>query len=238
MGKDEYYDPAAEVNLCADVACLTIRDGALAILLVKRVYPPFKNCWALPGGYIKVDESAEEAALREFREETGVNLDSIDRGDPVYLEQLKTYTAPDRDPRRRIVSVAYLAFAPVQQVLRTSHETSEVRWWSVEDLFGDDAPALAFDHEQIIKDALERCRNKLEYTTLATEFLSEPFTIGDLRRIYEAVWNVKLTQSNFHRKVKSIAGFLVPVGESGKATLYRVGRQGLISPPIMRGDTD
>ena len=223
-----YYDPKAEVNLCVDMALLTIRDGALSVLLVKRVYPPFKNCWALPGGYINVDESAEESVRRELLEETGVDLDNA------YLEQLRTYTAPKRDPRGRIVSVAYVAFAPIQQELRPSNETSDVRWWTVEDLFSEDAPALAFDHEQIIKDALERCRSKLEYTTLATEFLTEPFSIGDLRRIYEAVWNTKLTQSNFHRKVKSISGFLVPVGESGKATLYRVGDHGLISPPIMR----
>ena len=220
--------------VAVDLAIFTIREGALSVLLVERGEEPYAGSWALPGGFVKTDEDAETAAWRELHEETGVERFAG------HLEQLKTYSAPDRDPRMRVVSVAHVAFAPDLPTPEAGSDAASARWWAVEDLLDDEQVMLAFDHSEILTDARERIRAKLEYTTLATEFVTEPFTLPDLRRVYAAVWGTPPDLGNFRRKVLGTAGFVVPTenhssgGGGRKALLYRRGPAKLIQPPMLR----
>lgn len=224
------------VAVTADVVLLTIRAGRLSILLIERGSFPYRGAWALPGGFVGEREDAEAAARRELAEETGV-------GDfPGHLEQLRTYSAPDRDPRMRIVSVAHVGFMPDLPAPAAGSDAANARWWAVEDLATDDGPQLAFDHAAIIDDGIERARAKLEYTPLATSFTEEPFTLVELRRVYEAVWGVELHVGNFRRKVLSTPGFVERVpgaaaaeGTRGRpAALYRRGAATILHPAMLR----
>ncbi len=224
-----------------DLAVFTIRDGHFSVLLVERGAEPYAGSWALPGGFVEPDEDAEQAAWRELHEETGVARFGDMGG---HLEQLRTYSAPDRDPRTRVVSVAHVAFAPDLPEPAAGSDAAGARWWVVDDLLaaGPDAPALAFDHAEILRDAVERIRAKLEYTTLALEFVAEPFTLPELRRVYAAVWGTPPDLGNFRRKVLGTEGFVLPtdghgtVSESGgrRALLYRRGTATTIQPPMLR----
>jgi 8-oxo-dGTP diphosphatase len=217
--------------VAVDLAIFTIRDGALSVLLVERGEEPFKGQWALPGGFVEPDEDAEQAAWRELHEETGLEQSGQFSG---HLEQLRTYSAPDRDPRMRVVSVAHVALAPDLPEPTAGTEPAEGA--------PEDAPDLAFDHRHILLDALERVRSKLEYTTLATEFVTEPFTLPELRRVYTAVWGTPPDLGNFRRKVLGPEGFVIPTDTHGsptgaggrRALLYRRGPAKLISPPMVR----
>lgn len=157
-----------------------------------------------------------------------------------HLEQLKTYSAPNRDPRMRVVSVAYVAMAPDLPDPVAGDDAASARWWAVADLLDDNGPVLAFDHEQIIKDALERVRSKLEYTTLALQFVGSSFTLNDLWRVYKTVWGIEPDLANFRRKVLSIDGFVVPTSERGTSSggprplLYTAGTAKDIQPAFMR----
>lgn len=233
----------AAVALSVDMAVLTIRDGALCILLVQRGEEPFRDSWALPGGFVRADESAEEAALRGLAEETG--LDALPAG--AHLEQLATYSEPDRDPRMRVVSVAYVAFAPRLPEPVAGRDAARARWWSVADLgfgadedAGDERVALAFDHARILADAVERVRGKLEYSTLAAAFLDEPFTLGQLHRVYAAVWGEGPHLPNFRRKVMSTPGFVERVNAhvDSAPALFRRGSARWLHPPMLRPPRD
>lgn len=231
----------APVSHTADLTIFTIINGVLSILLVKRGGHPFKGCWALPGGFVNPDESAEEAAVRELKEETGLDVAKV------HLEQLKTYSAPNRDPRTRVISTAYLALVPNAERPVAGDDAVEAHFFAVEDVLnpaeGDDVIELAFDHEQIIRDGLQRSRDKIEWAPLAPTFIGNTFTIADLRRVYETVWGVeKLHAANFRRKVLSVENFVVPVGAKGEskfdggrsAELYRAGTAKMLFPPILR----
>lgn len=245
--------PAVAVTV--DVVTLTIRNGELCVLLVQRGDHPYKGWWALPGGFANPDETLDESARREYQEETGVDLELGG-----HIEQLGTYGDPGRDPRGRVISVAYLAFAPelAGTKPRGGSDADFARWWPVRELDlggvwaaggsgeegqekGDELVALAFDHQRILRDGLERAAAKLEYTTLAAAFCEEPFTIGELQRVYEAVWNTELDRANFRRKVLSTNGFLCEAegrrqggGRGPAAQLYQRGPARTLEPPMVR----
>ncbi len=216
----------------ADVVVLTIRDDVLCALVVERGGEPFKGCWALPGGFVEPDEGLHDAARRELEEETGLGPE-VTR-----LEQLGSYGDPGRDPRGRIVSVAWLAVVPQGARPAAGSDAAGVAWKPVSALLGQGR--LAFDHRTILADGVERARAKLEYTALATAFVDEQFTIADLRRVYEVVWGVGLDAGNFHRKVTS-AGFVEATGGFAQrgpgrpAALYRhVEGADELYPPLTR----
>jgi 8-oxo-dGTP diphosphatase len=253
------YDPRAydPVAVAIDVVALTIRDGALHVLLVQRGAPPQEGMWALPGGFVKNTrderggvhaEGLDDAATRELAEETGVRADALDR---VHLEQLAAYGAPGRDPRMRVVSVAYLAFAPEMPEPKAGSDAADAAWTPVDALgltgTGAQRPGttrrLAFDHSVILTDGLERARSKLEYTALATTFCAPEFTIPELRAVYETVWGEELHAGNFHRKVLSVPGFVESTGTTSerggrrggpRARLYRAGDARLLHPALLR----
>ncbi|MGK5556596.1 NUDIX hydrolase [Actinomadura kijaniata] len=216
-----------------DLVIFTIREDELCVLLVERGNEPYRGQPALPGGYVRPGENLDEAARRELAEETGLD------GRRLHLEQLRAYGDPDRDPRGRVVTVAYLALGPDLPVPVAGSDARAARWEVVEPLVSGTTP-LAFDHADILRDALERARARLEYTTVAAAFCVEPFTVADLRKVYEVVWGVSLDPSNFRRKVTRAEGFLEPTGErrvpeAGRpAALYRRGPAKALSPPLLR----
>lgn len=226
--------PPTGLAVSVDVVLLTLRAGRLCVLLVQRDRPPYEGEWALPGGFVRADEDLDEAARRLLSDETGVSTAG-------HLEQLRTYGRPDRDPRTRVVSVAYLALLPNLPRPVGGRTGAPARWWPVEDLGSPEGPALAFDHPLIVADGVERARAKLEYTPLAAAFCEEPFTLADLRRVYEAAWGRPLDPPNFRRKVLSTPGFVVPVGARAAppgggrpAELYRRGEASALHPPLLR----
>lgn len=189
----ENYDPSRyeRPSVTVDVVIFTLLERELNVLLVKRRRWPYEGSWAIPGGFVQMDESLELAARRELEEETGVR--------DVYLEQLYTFGEPHRDPRLRVISIAYIALIRNErQTLRASEESVDVRWFPVQRLPGQ----LAFDHEHILATALDRLRSKLEYTTLAFQLLPEVFSILELKHIYEQILGEELDKGNFYRKIK------------------------------------
>lgn len=217
----------------ADLVVLTIRDDDLMALVVRRGEAPYRGRVALPGGFVRPGEDLLQAAQRELTEETGIAAGAV------HLEQLGTYGAPDRDPRMRVVTVAHLALAPQLPSPAAGSDAAEAQWRPVASLLGSPR-ALAFDHQRILSDGLERARSKLEYTPLATAFCPRLFTIAELRRVYEVVWDRRLDARNFHRKVTGTADFVLPTGRSttrdgGRpAQLYRAGAATLLHPAMLR----
>ena len=213
------------IGVSVDLVILTIRGGKLTTLVWRRDTEPYADMVALPGGFIRLDEDLPAAAARVLAERAGLP------GELVHLEQLRSYGYPNRDPTRRAVSVAYLGLAP----FLPAPDQPQMSWQPVTAL-----PEMAFDHERILQDALERARSKLEYTSLAAAFCQEEFTVADLRRVYEIVWDTPLDPRNFHRKVTGAERFLVETGSvtsSGggrPAQLYRRGRAVLLHPPMLR----
>ncbi|MEU9237948.1 NUDIX domain-containing protein [Streptomyces shenzhenensis] len=229
-GYDKHaFEPFA---VTVDLAVLTLRAGALHVLLVERGQEPYAGQWALPGGFLLPRESAETAARRELAEETGLSDVSGLR-----LEQLRTYSEPDRDPRMRVVSVAFTALLPDAPEPHGGGDAAQARWQPY-----DQARPLAFDHERILADAHDRVGARLEYSCLATAFCPPEFTLGELQNVYETVWGVALDRPNFRRKVLATPGFVEPVpgaarltGGRGKpAALYRAGTATALHPPLLR----
>lgn len=243
------YEP---LGVAADLVILTVRDGALQVLLIRRGIAPYEGQWALPGGFVRPKEDLEEAARRELAEETGLVSDRI------HLEQVATYGEPGRDPRGRVVSVAYLALVPDLPTPTAGTDAASASWVAVADVLDErassaggqgsaggpgagDSGRLAFDHRRILADAIERARAKLEYSPLAAAFCPDEFTISELRGIYEAVWGVQLDPRNFHRKATKTDGFVVPLGatttrDGGRpAQLFRRGPAATLHPPLTRG---
>jgi 8-oxo-dGTP diphosphatase len=220
--------------VAVDIVLLTVRQGTLQLLLIDRLMGPHQGQPALPGGFVR-DEDLTAAAERELIEETHID------GSRLHLEQLQSYGAPGRDPRGRVISVAYLGLAPNLPVPRSGTDAVNARWMAVAEVL-DGQFRLAFDHNQIVRHGVERARSKLEYTALATAFCSPEFTISELRRVYEIVWSTSLDPRNFQRKLMS-ADFLLPAGgrttrDGGRpAALFRLNPEradDAVSPAMLR----
>ena len=192
------YPPFA---VTVDVALFTIRQATLYVLLVERGEEPFKGEWALPGGFVKIDEDLPQAAARELAEETAVPSGRL------HLEQLASYGSPDRDERMRVVTVAYWGICPEVPALKGGGDAAAAELRPVVDVERGNTP-LAFDHADIVKDAVERARSKLDYTALAARFCKQPFTISELRTVYEAVLNTSLDPGNFQRSFRENSCFV------------------------------
>ena len=187
------------LSVTVDIVLFTIRDRRLQVLLIKRLAPPFANRYALPGGFVLEDESVETAAVRELREETGV--------DRVYLEQLYTFGDLHRDPRGRVITVAYYALVPHTQSLHAGTDAADAAWFPISSL-----PQVAFDHRKIVEYAHMRIRNKLNYTNVGFELLQAKFTLTELQLVHEAILGEALDKRNFRRKL-SQQGIVKPVKE-------------------------
>lgn len=163
-------------------------DGdKLNVLLVKRGGEPYLGWWAFPGGFVKIDESAEEGALRELKEETQLSTS--------YMEQLHTYSAPDRDSRERVITIAYLALVKITEV-KGGDDAAEAQWFPI-----DEVPHLAFDHDVILRDALARLRERIHFHPIGYELLPEKFTLKQLQSLYEAVLGIRFDRRNFAKKM-------------------------------------
>lgn len=190
MTLDDYPKP----SVTTDIVVFTIKDNQLKILLIKRKTTPFKNEWAIPGGFIHLNESLEEAAKRELKEETGIDAD--------YLEQLYTFGNIKRDPRGRVISIAYFALINSEQAsqkLKATTDASDAQWFSVLKL-----PNLAFDHNEILNYALKRLKWKFEYTPIVFSIFPKKFTLTQLQKTYEIIFNKEFDKRNFRKKLLSL----------------------------------
>ncbi|MBB3051236.1 8-oxo-dGTP diphosphatase [Prauserella isguenensis] len=230
---DENWSPPP-VLLAVDLVIFTLRHSQLQVLLVERGIDPYRGRAALPGGFLNNDsEDLLAAAHRELDEEADLDAARL------HLEQLGTYGAADRDPRGRVVSVAYLAIAPHLPEPTAGTDAAGAAWRPVDAITSGELP-LAFDHDVIIADGIERARSKLEHTPLATAFCEPTFTISDLQQVYEAVWGVDLDPRNFYRKVQKVPDFIRPVDAERRVTkgrparLFTAGPATSLHPPIPR----
>jgi 8-oxo-dGTP diphosphatase len=229
---DSHRRPRIDAKHTADLVVLTIRDDLLKLLLIVRGNEPFRSKLALPGGFLRPGEDLERTARRELAEETGLEAAGLP------LLQLHTYSAPDRDPRGRVITTAYLAIAPDLPEVSGATDARSADWVEFHESL---RTQLAFDHWIIVDHAMERIRNELEYTPLATSFCPQAFTMSQLRRVFELVWGVSMDPGNFRRKVTTIKGFIEPTGQKhhnidgGRpADLYRRGRSKALNPPLRR----
>ncbi|TWP34418.1 NUDIX hydrolase [Leekyejoonella antrihumi] len=230
-----HYNPRRHppLEVAVDLVMLSVAQGRLDVLLVRRGAEPFESRWALPGGFVGEREGLEQAARRRLAQEAGVDPGQT------HMEQLATYGAPERDPRTRVVSVAYLALARLALPPQAGSGAIDARWVPVGDAESD-ALELAFDHHTILRDGVERARSKFEYTPIATVLCGPEFTVAELRRTYEIMWGQELDPRNFHRKVTNAEDFIRPTGgtttrHGGRpAQLYRAGRAVALYPPLLR----
>ncbi|MGE0105050.1 MAG: NUDIX domain-containing protein [Blastocatellales bacterium] len=207
---DKFPRPSVTV----DLVIFTIADDALKVLLIRRGAEPYKDCWALPGGFVEIDESLEDAAARELREEAGVTS--------VYLEQLYTFGDPGRDPRGRVISVSYFALVDAdRQRIRAATDAIDARWFSVFD--PENSRKLAFDHKKILDYAVWRLRNKIEWTTVGYELLPRKFTLSELQRVYEIILQKPVDKRNFRKKVLA-QGMIRELSETRKDGAHRPAR--------------
>ncbi|MFD7510540.1 NUDIX domain-containing protein [Streptomyces sp. NPDC059853] len=232
MHADDWSPPP--VLLTVDLVILTLREGRLCVLLVERGEDPFQGMLALPGGFLNhAGEQILDAAHRELSEETALAAGAV------HLEQLAVYGDASRDPRGRVISVAHLAIAPGLPEPVAGTDAMDAAWVPAEAVLSGEV-ALAFDHDRIVADGIERARTKLEFTALAMAFCGEVFTIAELRQVYEAVWGTELDTRNFYRKVQAVKGFIVPVTSGRRSTggrparLYRAGPKTALFPPLLR----
>jgi 8-oxo-dGTP diphosphatase len=230
------YDPSKSppFAVTVDVVILTMDEGVLHALLVRRGEEPFKGMWAIPGGFKRPDETLDEAARRELSEETGVDVPSL-------LTQFGAYGDPGRDPRMNVVTVAYFAVLRDVGAIVAGTDAADAALVPVSDIL-EDRIELAFDHLRIVRDAIERVRVELEVSGIATAFVGTTFTMAELRAVYEAIWGVQLDAANFRRSLVSEDGWVIPTGRTARpgpgggrpAELYRAGRAWTRGTPIHR----
>lgn len=204
----KYPKPAVTVD-CVVFGLDTEHD--LKIMLIQRGIEPYKGEWALPGGFIKLEESLEEGALRELREETGV--------EEIFLEQLYTFGAVERDPRERVITVAYYALINLaDHPLNAQTDADDVAWYSLDEL-----PKLAFDHQEIVAIAKKRLQGKLRYEPIGFELLPKKFTLTQLQKLYEQVLCTQLDKRNFRRKILKM-DLLIKLDEMQTGVAHRAAR--------------
>lgn len=178
--------------ITVDIVVFAVEEKTLKALLIKRKYDPFRGFWALPGGFVRKSEELMSSARRELKEETGIS--------GIYLEQLYTVGDVGRDPRGRVVTVAYFALAPKYSVkLRASYDALEAKMFPIDAL-----PKLAFDHKKILDYALVRLQNKIQYTNVAWSLLPEKFTLREIQEVYEIIWKRRIDKRNFRKKILSL----------------------------------
>jgi 8-oxo-dGTP diphosphatase len=236
MSTKTTYDPSQfpAFAVTVDIVILTMSAGALNVLLVRRGEDPFEGFWAIPGGFKRPNETLDEAAKRELREETGVAA-------PPVLAQFGAYGDPGRDPRMNVVTVGYLAVLRDVGQIVAGTDAADAALTPVADVLGGKLQ-LAFDHGRIVRDAIERARVELEATGIATAFVGQTFTMAELRAVYEAIWGVQLDAANFRRSILAEDGWVVPTGRRARpgsaggrpAELYRAGRAWGHGSPIQR----
>lgn len=201
-----------KLQITVDIVLFTILERQLHVLLIRRLAEPFRGSYALPGGFVLENESVDEAAHRELQEETGV--------EKVFLEQLYTFGEPNRDPRGRVITVAYYALVANSHILRSGTDAADAAWFALNKL-----PPVAFDHQNIIEYAQQRLRNKLDYSNVGFELLPDKFTLTELQLVHEAILGANLDKRNFRRKILQ-QGIVEPSKEWQKtgrkpAQLYR-----------------
>ena len=184
-----YQYPYPHPAVTTDIVLFTIGQQQLKCLLIRRKHEPYKDSWALPGGFVGMDEDLEASALRELREETGIT--------GVNLEQLHSFGRPGRDPRERVITIAYYALVPDTGLpIRAASDAGEVAWFGL-----DDSPPLAFDHEAIVAMARQRLVSRLHCSTIALQFMPEKFTLGELQGVYEIIQGGAVDRRNFRKRV-------------------------------------
>jgi 8-oxo-dGTP diphosphatase len=224
--------PAFAVTV--DVVILTMSEGRLHVLLVRRGVAPFQGMWAIPGGFKRSPETLDEAAKRELAEETSVDGASV-------LSQFRAYGDPGRDPRMNVVTIAYLAVLREVGDVVAGADAADAALVPVSEMLNGRID-LAFDHARIVRDAVERVRTDLELTGIATAFVGKTFTLAELRAVYEAMWGVQLDGPNFRRSLMGEDGWVIPTGLTARpgpgggrpAELYRAGRAWKHGSPIQR----
>lgn len=243
----EPYDPRdfPPFAVTVDIVILTVRDRRLQVVAIRRGKPPFLGRLALPGGFVQPHENLVQAAVRELHEEAGLEVHPDD------LLQVGAYGDPERDPRMRVVSVAYAALVADLPEPQGGSDAASAALHDVMPLLGlaDAAPsnekALAFDHRLILGDAVQRVRRLIEETPAATRFCPSTFTLGELREVYEVVWGTPLDPANFRKRVLKTEGFVVatgekrlPKGDLGRlAETYRRGPANGLIPPLRQPHT-
>ena len=230
------YDPAEfpAFAVTVDVVVLTMLEGALHVLLVRRGEAPFEGMWAIPGGFKRPTETLDEAARRELVEETGVDAASL-------LTQFGAYGDPERDPRMNVVTIAYLAVVRDVGAVVAGTDAADASLIPVSDVLNRKID-LAFDHLRIVHDAIERVRVELEVSGVATAFVGATFTLAELRAVYEALWGMQLDAANFRRAVVAEDGWVIPTGRRARpgpaggrpAELFRPGKAWSHGGPLHR----
>jgi 8-oxo-dGTP diphosphatase len=230
------YDPSQfpAFAVTVDVVIMAMSDSRLHVLLVRRGVSPFEGMWAIPGGFKRPTETLDEAANRELAEETGVDRASL-------LTQFGAYGDPGRDPRMNVVTIAYLAVLREAGAVVAGTDAADAALIPVSEALNGKIE-LAFDHAQIVRDAIERVRVDLELTGIATAFVGPTFTMAELREVYEGVWGVHLDGANFRRRLGAENGWVIPTGRRARpgstggkpAELFRAGRMWKHGGPIRR----
>lgn len=187
MSDKNYTYKYPRPSVTTDCVIFGFDGNSLKVLLIERGIEPYKGQWAFPGGFLNPEETAEEGALRELREETGLEA--------AYIDQFHTYTDPKRDPRDRVITIAYYALVRIQEV-KGGDDAAKARWFSL-----DEVPQLAFDHDRILRDAMKELRERIHFEPIGFELLPEKFTMKDLQMMYEAILDVKFDKRNFSKKM-------------------------------------
>ncbi len=208
----EYPHP----SVTTDCVIFSFDGSKLRVLLVRRGIEPYKGRWAFPGGFMKMDESAEEGALRELQEETGLQ--------GAYIRQFHTFTAPHRDPRERVITIAFYALVKMQQV-QGGDDAADARWFAI-----DEVPQLAFDHDRILRKAEQALRQRIHFEPVGFELLPEAFTIKELQNLYEAILDVRFDRRNFYNKMRRLemlepTDLKVNPSQKKEATLFRFNKE-------------